>query len=159
MLLENPGHRNQLGALDVESENYFARIVLQESLRLSGEFEESVAVGELTMAMSGRHPWAMMFRALTLADWGKNEAADAVYCEMLDRARHQYVSPATLAVTASAAARETDAVRQAHEAFETRDPHCQFFWSRFLTASARLYAYTGFREIIALMGRSEWVRN
>lgn len=145
--------------LDVESENYFARIVLQESLRLSGNFEESLAVGESTMAMSGRHPWAMMFRALTFADWGKSEDADAVYCEMLDRARHQYVSPATLAVTASAAARETDAVRHAHNAFEMRDPHCQFFWSRYLQASARLYTYAGFREIIALMGRCAWLEN
>jgi adenylate cyclase len=147
------------GALDVDSENYLARLVLQESLRLNGEFEESLAVGELAMAMSGRHPWAMMWRALTFADCGKSEAADAVYCEMLDRARHQYVSPGALAVAASAAAREDDAVRHAHQAFEARDPHCQFFWSRHFPASARLYAYTGFREIIALMGRSEWLQN
>jgi TolB-like protein len=144
-------------AVELDSENYFARIVLQESLRLNREFEESVAVGESAMAMSGRHPWGMMFRALAFADWGKSEAADAVYCEMLDRARHQYVSPGTLAVAASAAAREDDAVRHAHKASETRDPHCQFFWARFFTASARLYAYAGFREIIARMGRSEWL--
>jgi adenylate cyclase len=146
-------------ALEIDPENYFARVVLQESLRLSGEYEESLAVGELALAMSGRHPWAMLFRALTFADWGKNESANAVYCEMVDRARHQFVSPATLAISAGAAAREDDAVRHAREAFETRDPHCQFFWSKGFHASARLYAYPGFREIIALMGRSAWLQN
>jgi adenylate cyclase len=144
-------------AVEIDPENYFTRVVLQESLRLSGEYGESLAVGELALAMSGRHPWAMLFRALTFADWSKNESADAVYCEMLDRARHQYVSPATLALSAAAAARGDDAVRHAREAFETRDPHCQFFWSKGFHASARLYAYQGFREIIARMGRSAWL--
>ena len=100
----------------------------------------------------------MMLRALTLADWGKGADADAVYCEMLARGRHQYVQPGALAVAASAAAREEDAVRHAREAFETRDPHCQLWWSRYFPTSARLYAYLGFREIVALMGRSEWLQ-
>ena len=100
----------------------------------------------------------MMLRALTLADWGKGADADAVYCEILARARHQYVPPGALAVAASAAAREEDAVRHAREAFETRDPHCQLWWSRYFPTSARLYAYSGFREIVALMGRSAWLQ-
>jgi len=64
----------------------------------------------------------MMSRGLTFADWGRSAEADAVYCEMLARARHQYVAAGALAVAASAAAREVDAVSHAHEAFETRDP-------------------------------------
>jgi len=126
---------------------------------MSGEYEESVAVGELALGMSGRHSWALLFRALTFADWGKSVAADAVYREMLARTQHQYLQPGVLALTAAAAARQDDAVRHAREAFETRDPHCQFFWSKGFHASARLYAYQGFREIIALMGRSAWLEN
>jgi hypothetical protein len=126
---------------------------------MSGEYEESVAVGELALGMSGRHSWALLFRALTFADWGKSVAADAVYREMLARTQHQYLPPGVLALTAAAAARQDDAVRHAREAFETRDPHCQFFWSKGFHASARLYAYQGFREIIALMGRSAWLEN
>jgi adenylate cyclase len=145
-------------ALELDSENYFVRVTLQESLRLNGDFEESIAVGELAMTMSGRHAWAMMVRSLTFADWGKSANADAVYCEMFDRARHQYVPPGTLAIAASGAGREDDAVRHAREAFEIRDPHCQIFWSRYLPMSARLYAYKGFRETIAIMGRSAWLQ-
>ena len=141
-----------------DSENYLARVTLQGALWVSGEFEESLAIGELALAMSGRHAWPMILRALTLADWGKGADADAVYCEMLARGRHQYVQPGALAVAASAAAREEDAVRHAREAFETRDPHCQLWWSRYFPTSARLYAYLGFREIVALMGRSEWLQ-
>src|SRR5262249_54927603 len=55
-------------ALEVDSENYLARVALQESLRLTGEFEEAIAVGDVALAMSGRHAWAMAFRALTFAD-------------------------------------------------------------------------------------------
>jgi TolB-like protein/Tfp pilus assembly protein PilF len=146
-------------ALELDSTNYLAHVALLEALRLSGELGESIAAGQLALAMSGRHAWAMNSRALTFADWGKSAEADAVYCEMLARARHQYVAPGALALAASAAAREDDAVRHAREAFETRDPHCQFLWSRYFPASARLYAYTGFREIIVLMGRSAWLQN
>jgi len=151
-------HASRRG-IEVDPENYFARLTLQESLRLSGELEESSAAGQLAMAMSGRHAWAMAWHALTLADWNRLADADAVYCEMAARARYQYVPPVVLAIAASGAAREEDALRHAHEAFEIRDPHCQFFFSRYLPATARLYTYPGFREIIALMGRSSWLQN
>jgi adenylate cyclase len=146
-------------AVEIDSENYIAHVALQEALRLGGDLEEAIAIGQFALAMSGRHAMAMMSRGLTFADWGKSAEADAVYCEMVARARHQYVAPGALAVAASAAAREDDAVRHAREAFEARDPTCQFVWSRYFPASARLYAYGGFREIIALMGRSAWLRN
>ena len=41
----------------------------------------------------------------------------------------------------------------------TRDPSCQFMWSRYFSLSARLYAYSGFREIVALMGRGAWLQD
>ena len=109
------------------------------------------------MAMSGRHPWAMAMLAVTLADWGKADEADAVYCEMRARARREYVPPALLATAASAAAREEEAIGQAREAYETRDPNCQIFFSRYAPSALRLYGYPRFREIIAQMGRSEWL--
>jgi TolB-like protein/Tfp pilus assembly protein PilF len=144
-------------AVELDPENYLALYVLQVALWLNREFDESIAVGQSALAVSGRHAWAMTIRALTFADWGKPEDADAVYCELLARARHQYVPPGMLALAAAAARREEDVNSHARKAFETRDPTCQFFWSGYLPASARLYAYAGFREIIAFMGRSEWL--
>jgi len=131
---------------------------LQVALWLSGRFEESVAIGELALALSGRDPKAMGALALTLADWGKAGEADAIYYEMQARARRQYVPPALLAVAASAAAREDEAVRHAFEAYEVRDPNCQNWFSRYSPSAARLYRYARFRELIAQMGRSDWLR-
>jgi len=161
MTVGNIAEAIQVGrrAIEIDSENYIAHVALQEALRLGGNLEEAIAIGQLALAMSGRHAMAMMSRGLTFADWRKSAEADAVYCEMVARARHQYVAPGALAVAASAAARENDAVRHAREAFETRDPTCQFVWSRYFPASGRLYAYRGFREIIALMGSSAWLEN
>jgi TolB-like protein/Flp pilus assembly protein TadD len=144
-------------AVELDSESYLAQMVLQSVLHLSGHLEESVAAGELALAMSGRQSWAMAYLAVTFADWGKLEDADAVYCEMLARARRQYVAPAPLAVAASAAAREDESIHHAREAFAFRDPHCQFLFSRHVPYSARLYAYPRFCEITASIGRGDWL--
>jgi tetratricopeptide (TPR) repeat protein len=146
-------------AVELDSQSYLACVILQEVLHLAGQLEESVAVGESALAMSGRHSWAMAVLAVTLADLGKPEDADAVYAEMIARARRQYVPPAPLALAASAAAREDEAVRHAREAVAIRDPHCQFFFSRHWPCSTRLYAYPRFREIIASIGRTDWLRD
>jgi adenylate cyclase len=146
-------------AVKLDAESYLGHRALQEALWSSGQLEASVARGVLASAMSGRHPWVMAVLALTLADLGKARDADAIYCEMQARARREYVSPAVLAVVASAAAREDAAVRHAREAYEIRDPGCQSFFTRFSPKSARLYAYPQFREIIGLMGRVEWLHD
>jgi adenylate cyclase len=136
-------------AVELDPENYLAQFVLQEALRVGRRFEESVATGELALAMSGRHGWSMTVLALTLADWGKASDADAVYCEMRARARREYVSPATLAIAASAAAREDEAISHAREAYEIRDPNCQHFF-RYFSSSAQLYRYPWLREFMAV---------
>ena len=146
-------------AVELDPESYLARAILQFVLHANGQFEESVATGELALTMSGRHSWAMAFLTVTLAEWGKTKDAEAVYDEMTARARRQYVPPGALAVAASGAALEDDAVRHTLEAFENRDPHSQFLISRYFSMSARLYAYPGFREAITKHGRGNWLRD
>jgi hypothetical protein len=96
--------------------------------------------------------------ALALADSGKATAAEAIYCEMQARARHEYVAPTSLAI-AAAAAREDAVISHAREAREIRDPNCQSFFSRYFGLAPRLYRYPRFREIIVRMGRSDWLRD
>jgi non-specific serine/threonine protein kinase len=139
-------------AVELDSDSYAARVLLQCALHLGGRLEESVAVGESALAMSGRHSWAMAFLAVTFADWGKPADADAVYAEMLARARRQYVPPAMLAFAAAAARREDEAIHHACNAFEIRDPECQFLFSRYFGYSARLHAYPGFRDMMSSTG-------
>jgi tetratricopeptide (TPR) repeat protein len=104
------------------------------------------------LAMSGRHSWSMAILAVTFADLGKPADADAVYAEMLARARRQYVPAALLALAASAAGRQDEAIRHAREALEIRDPGCQPYFSRHQSFSARLYTYPRFRELLSEMG-------
>jgi len=146
-------------AVALDPDSYLAHWSQQCVLYLSGRFEEAAAEGEVALSMSGRHCWAMWTLALTCADSGKPEDAGALYAEMLARARRQYVPPVPLAIAAAAAGMEAQAVIHAEEAFEIHDPHCQFFFSRYFHATERLYAYRGFREVIARNGRGAWLGN
>ena len=139
-------------ATQLDPDSYLARLCLQGSLHLSGAFEESVAAGESALAMSNRHSWSMGVLAMALADWGKLADADAVYAEMLARARRQYQPPALLAVAASAAEKEDQAIAHARDALGSRDPSSRVFLCRHFPYSARLYAYPRFRELLSEVG-------
>lgn len=136
-------------AVELDSDSYLARGTLFLVLHLGGSFEESVAVAETALAMSGRHSWSMAVLAVVLADWGRPADADAIHAEMVARARRQYVPPALRAVAASAAGREDDAIHHAQEALEIRDPACRLYFSRHFAYSKRLYAYPQFRELLS----------
>jgi len=145
-------------AVELDPESFLAWLTVQAVLYLEGKFEASVAAGETALAMSGRHPWSLAILALALADWHGVAYAEPIYAEMLARACRQYMSPAIMAVAASAAGRQDEMIRHANEALEIRDPACAFLFSRhFVLWAARLYASPGFRDIIGRMGRSEWL--
>jgi tetratricopeptide (TPR) repeat protein len=144
--------------MELDPASYIAHHTLHLALHVCGRFEESVAIGEQALAMSGRHSWTMGTLAVTFADWGKPADADALYAEMLARARRQYVPPAILALAAAATSREDEAICHARNALESRDPMCPLF-SKHWSQTARLYAYPRFREIIARMGRIDWLQD
>lgn len=139
-------------AVGLDSESYLARWCHHMALHLSGRFEEAIAAGELALAMSGRHPWAMGSLAVTFADAGKVADSEAVYAEFTARARRSFVLPSQLATAASAAGKEDEAVRHAREAFEIRDPTSHLLLSKYWPYSARLYSYPRFREFLARTG-------
>jgi len=145
-------------SVELDSESFLSQMLLQLVLHMDGRLEESVAAGETALSMSGRLAWSMAFLAVTYGKWGKTEQADALYSEMVARARRQYVPPAQLAMAAAAASRESDALRHASEAFAVRDPDCQFFFSRHLPFTEPLYAYPRFCDLLVRNGRSDWLR-
>ncbi|HSY64913.1 MAG TPA: protein kinase [Terriglobales bacterium] len=108
-------------AVELDHGAYFPRAVLQGALGLLGHFEESIAVGQSVLAMSGRHTWSMVTAALTYAYWGKTSDAKAIHRELLARAAREYVQPAILAASASAAGEADEAIVHAQEAYATRD--------------------------------------
>ena len=145
-------------AVQLDPESFLANGVLQAALLVSGQFETSVAAGEATLAMSGRHPWPMAWLAVALADCGKATEADAVYAEMQARARREYILPTALAIAACAVAREDEAIRYARAAYEIRDASFLLV-SRYFPLVSRLDRYPQFCEILAQIGRSDWSRD
>ena len=138
-------------ALELDPDSFLARYCLHVALHLSKRFEEAVAAGESALAMSGRHPWVMATLATTFADWEKPADARAVYAEMTSRAQRYYVQPSQLAIAATAAGVQDEAIAYAREAFQIRDP---FFVLQLSNKSwpytRRLLADSRFHEILEM---------
>jgi TolB-like protein/Flp pilus assembly protein TadD len=135
-------------AVELDPESFVARWVLHQALYFSQRFEEAVVVGETALAMSGRHPWAMATLASTLATWGRREDAQAVYAELVARAKRNYVQPSELAIAASAAGMRDEAIAHAHAAVSTRDPG-RLKFSKYWPWSLRLREDPRFQELIS----------
>jgi hypothetical protein len=136
----------------LDPDSYLARMILRGALYLGECPEESAAVQEAALAISGRHPWHLAGFAVILADWRKPTDAEAIYTELVARARRQYVSPALLAIAATAATKEDEAICHAHKAFEIRDPVCILYFSKHSGVRHRLDAYARFREMLLEVG-------
>jgi serine/threonine protein kinase/Tfp pilus assembly protein PilF len=141
--------RAATAAVELE-ESFFTYWALECVLSWSGQFEKAVQAGENSLAMSGRHAFAMSALAVIYADWGKIADAQAIYAELLARAARGYVQRTQLAIAASAAGEPEKALAHALEAYEIRDPHmiAAKYWPDF----ARLRRDPRFVEIIANMG-------
>ena len=126
-------------AVELDSESFLPRWVLQTVLFFSDRFEEAVAAGHAALAISGRHPWALAILTVTLAEWGKLGEAEAVYAELMARARREYILPSALSLSAGAVGRHDEAMHYAREAVAIRDPFRVSF-SSYWPASTRLRA-------------------
>lgn len=111
--------RSAKRAVELDSESFLAWGGLHLGLHLSGQFEEAVAAA--VMATAGRHPIAAATFAVTLVDSGKPAEAQAVYEELLARARREYVQPSMLAFAADAAARQDEAIQHVRQALAIGD--------------------------------------
>jgi serine/threonine protein kinase/Tfp pilus assembly protein PilF len=136
--------------VELEHGGYFSRAVLQGALGLLGRFEESISVGQSVLALSGRHTWSMVIAALTYAYWGKTSDAKAIHAELLARSAREYVQPAMLAVSASAAGEPDEAIAHAREAYATRD--CCLIFGKHWSVSNILRADPRFIEILEDLG-------
>ena len=126
-------------AVELDSDSFLARWALQTVFFFSGRFEESVAAGRAALVASGRHPWALAILTVTLTEWEKLGEAEAVYAELIARARREYILPSALALSAGAVGRHDEAMRYAREAVAIRDPFRVSF-SSYWSASVRLRA-------------------
>ena len=73
-------------AVETDPESYTAHWVLQLGLLWDSRFAESAAAGEIALAISGRHAWALSGHINAYARWGKPAEARALHDELCARA-------------------------------------------------------------------------
>jgi tetratricopeptide (TPR) repeat protein len=136
-------------AVEVE-ETYYTYWTLECALHSHREFDKAAAAGEMALALSGRHAWALTGLAMINADSGKVEDAKAIYAELLARAARGYIGPTPLAIAASAAGEREKALAHAREAYKIRDPN--LIWTKYWPNFAPLREDPRFDEILVGMG-------
>jgi serine/threonine-protein kinase len=137
-------------AVDLDPDSFVARWFLQVALHHTGRFTESVAAGEVALALSGRHPYSVGCLALAYADWGRPLEAQALYMELRWRAKREYVQPLVLAWAASAADDQSGAIELIREAYKRHDPN--MIAAKRFSAFSRLHGDPRFQEILDAFG-------
>ena len=138
-------------ALELDPDSFLARWSRQNTLHLSGRFEEAISKGEDVLTMSGRHPAAMATLAATFVDWGKPSEAEAVYLELVARSRRDFVQPSYLALAANALKLNEEALGHIRHAIEIRDPS-RHLLSKHFPYGARLHRDPHCRELLRASG-------
>lgn len=131
-------------------ESFFTYWALQHAFHADRQFEKAAAAGEMALAVSGRHPFAMSAQAIIFADAGKVAEARAIYAELVARKAATYIPPSHLAIAASAAGESDMAFMHAREAYEIRDP--MLIAARHWPDCRRLREDARFNEIFSSMG-------
>jgi serine/threonine-protein kinase len=137
-------------ALELDPDAFFTRWILQNCLHWNGNYEESVAVGETVLAVSGRSAFAVASLAVTYADWGKPADAESLYKELQARSERQYVPHIQLALVAWSTGHREGMILHARQAYELREPFIiqANHWPDF----ERLHQDPQFEEIVMRAG-------
>ena len=106
-------------ALDADS--FYAHWNVMRAHAWAGRYDRAIAEAPALFALSGRHPWALGLLAWTHGRAGSTKKAHAVYDELAARARHEFVSPAWLAISAGSAGLEAEWIAWAERAVAERD--------------------------------------
>jgi serine/threonine protein kinase/tetratricopeptide (TPR) repeat protein len=114
-------------ACSLDPDAFLTQFILQITHYLAGQWDESNAAAQTSLAVSGRHPWAVGTLCVCLADSGRDAEARALEAEMKSRAVSAYVQPFWLAIVAAAVGNADAAIAHAERAFDERDPTLALF--------------------------------
>jgi tetratricopeptide (TPR) repeat protein len=117
----------------LDEDSFFAHWNLLRSYAWAGQYDRAIQEAPSLLGNSGRSHWALGALAWTYGRAGRRDRARAVYDELEGRSRHEFVSPAWLAIAAGAAALDDEAIRWTERAVAERDPLMQWapnvqFW-------------------------------
>ena len=136
-------------AIELE-ESFFTYWAMQHACHAAGELERAASIGEMALAISGRHPFAMSPQAMILAEMGKLVEAKAIYAELVARSASSFIQPCHLAMAASAVGEMEKAVQHARDAFAIHDP--MLMVARYWPDFRLLRKEPPFDEILVKMG-------
>ena len=138
------------GQTAVELEGpYIAYWCYEMVLHWHGEFDEAAEAGKMALAVSRRHPFAMVALAMTYADCGKPTEAHVLYAELVDRAASQYIQPSQMAIAAAAVGEREKALEYIREAYEIRDP--MLITAKCWPDYANIRDVPGFQDVVTKM--------
>ena len=133
-----------------EPNSFVSHRMLGLSFLLLSQPEDAIRELEIATTLSNRHPWPVGDLAQAYAATGRTEEAEALFQELLDRARREYVAPVQLSWAAAALGRKDEALRFLEEACAERDS--QLLFIGVLRSPGDFSEDPRFREILRRVG-------
>jgi tetratricopeptide (TPR) repeat protein len=133
-------------SLGLDEDSFFAHWNVMRAYAWAGRYDRAIEEAPALFGASGRHAWALGLLGWTYGRAGRAAEARACYDELEARSRHEFVSPAWLAVAASAAGLPEEAIRWAETAVAERDP--LVLWSRSLPFWESIRRHPRFGEVM-----------
>jgi len=108
-------------ALELDPTSWLANNIIGMAYRLDSNYPEAKEALGAAIALAGRHPWTLNELALTYAASGDRDQAEAIYEELVERSRDEYVAPASLSYITAGLGRADEAFEWLDRAYEERD--------------------------------------
>ncbi len=133
-------------AMALDAESFFSQWNLIRSFAWSGQIDRAIGLAPTILAESGRHIWVLGLLAWIYGQAGRVDHARAVRDEMEGRSRHEFCSPAWLAMAAAAAGLPDAAIERTKQAVAMHDP--LVLWSRVTPFWEAIRAHPRYAEVI-----------
>lgn len=108
--------------VELDSKSYLALWSFAAALQCDKQYAKALVVVERALAISGRHPWALMTLAATYEASGETDKARAVFTEFEARRASEYIQPSMLTAAAAAIGEIDRGIEFAQQALNDRDP-------------------------------------
>jgi len=108
-------------ALELDPTSWLAIHFVGMAYRLDSQYPEALEALEVAIALPGRQPWSLLEMALASVASGDRLRAEAIYDELVERSRSEYVPPTTLSLVSAVLGRADEAFEWLDRAYEERD--------------------------------------
>ena len=138
---------NARSGVEYDPELFWCQWTLQRAYHYAGMNREALEKGAYTLAISGRHPWALCELAVAHVATGNRDAADAIYVELGARARLETIQPTPMALAATCAGKLDEAIALCNRAIDERDAHIRWAAGERWKGWAPLYAHPEWKKV------------